>query len=222
MRNGANGVSPKQPRFSKKSRESSREKERIDTIHTSISIPFCIDLARITMKTATTTALLGLTLLLLFGMLQLAAAEPPETRLLGKNKGKKDKKGKEDKRSCKSHKKSNKKSMTAEAKCAVFKAFVSAEREMPTGGPDRMLNLKDGGVLCEAFDTVNPFVCPSSSRAAKICSEPRPEKNPAVKELYCEPMFRDMCDSEEREVCTRTCIQYVSQANGDCCGMECE
>eukprot|EP00562_Extubocellulus_spinifer_P028666 CAMPEP_0178639568 /NCGR_PEP_ID=MMETSP0698-20121128/15529_1 /TAXON_ID=265572 /ORGANISM="Extubocellulus spinifer, Strain CCMP396" /LENGTH=33 /DNA_ID= /DNA_START= /DNA_END= /DNA_ORIENTATION= len=33
------------------------------------------------MKTATTTALLGLTLLLLFGMLQLAAAEPPETRL---------------------------------------------------------------------------------------------------------------------------------------------
>mmetsp|Transcript_37043 Transcript_37043/g.81202 ORF Transcript_37043/g.81202 Transcript_37043/m.81202 type:complete len:113 (-) Transcript_37043:242-580(-) len=112
--------------------------------------------------------------------------------------------------------------MTAEAKCAVFKAFVSAEREMPTGGPDRMLNLKDGGVLCEAFDTVNPFVCPSSSRAAKICSEPRPEKNPAVKELYCEPMFRDMCDSEEREVCTRTCIQYVSQANGDCCGMECE
>jgi len=48
------------------------------------------------------------------------------------------------------------------------------------------------------------------------------ENNKAVKKRYCEPLFRDICDDEERDLCIRGCIQYVSEAQGGCCDIECD
>ena len=57
-----------------------------------------------------------------------------------------------------------------------------------------------------------------------ICSEARPEKNPAVVAGYCDPLFEGVCfeDEAERDECVRRCVQYVSRANGDCCGLGCD
>ena len=131
--------------------------------------------------------------------------------------------------------------MTPKAKCAVFSAYVEAEHaygrpptraptpsESPTFTPPGrfLLGFSDGGGgrLCGAFAAVNPHVCPQPDAVDSICSEARPEKNPAVVAGYCDPLFEGVCfeDEAERDECVRRCVQYVSRANGDCCGLGCD
>ena len=100
--------------------------------------------------------------------------------------------------------------------------------ESPTFTPPGrfLLGFSDGGGgrLCGAFAAVNPHVCPQPDAVDSICSEARPEKNPAVVAGYCDPLFEGVCfeDEAERDECVRRCVQYVSRANGDCCGLGCD
>ena len=122
--------------------------------------------------------------------------------------------------------------MTPEAKCDVFRAYHDSEVYIAQNSDRRALAaddvdakaaarilFPDTPVLCDAFDPLDPYLCPGGPRIAKICTEPRIDTNVAVKERYCEPLFRDICDDEERDECVRRCIQYVSPIQGDCCGI---
>jgi len=123
-------------------------------------------------------------------------------------------------------------SMTPEAKCDVFRAYHDSEvyiaqnsnrrsliaDDMDVDAAARIL-FPDTPVLCDAFDPLDPYLCPGGPRLAKICTEPRIDNNVAVKERYCKPLFNDLCDDDERDECVRRCIQYVSPAQGDCCGI---
>ena len=123
-------------------------------------------------------------------------------------------------------------SMTPEAKCDVFRAYHDSEVYIAQNSDRRALAaddvdakaaprilFPDTPVLCEALAPLDPYLCPGVPRIAKICTEPRIDTNRAVKERYCEPLFRDICDDEERDECVRRCIQYVSPIQGDCCGI---
>ena len=122
--------------------------------------------------------------------------------------------------------------MTAEAKCAVFQSYHDSEVYIAQKSDRRLLAaddidaeaaarllFPDTPVLCDAFDPVDPYLCPGGPRIAKICTQPRIDTNVAVKKRYCEPLFRDICDDEERDECVRRCVQYVSPSQGDCCGI---
>ena len=122
--------------------------------------------------------------------------------------------------------------MTAEAKCAVFQSYPDSEVYIAQNSDRRLLAaddidaeaaarllFPDTPVLCDAFDPVDPYLCPGGPRITKICTQPRIDTNVAVKKRYCEPMFRDICDDEERDECVRRCVQYVSPSQGDCCGI---
>ena len=123
--------------------------------------------------------------------------------------------------------------MTPEAKCDAFRAYHDSEVYIAQNSDRRVLAaddvdakaaartlFPDTPVLCDAFDPLDPYLCPGGPRIAKICTEPRIfDSNVAVKERYCEPLFRYICDDEERDECVRRCIQYVSPTQGDCCGI---
>mmetsp|Transcript_2932 Transcript_2932/g.8530 ORF Transcript_2932/g.8530 Transcript_2932/m.8530 type:complete len:222 (+) Transcript_2932:238-903(+) len=122
--------------------------------------------------------------------------------------------------------------MTPEAKCDVFRSYHDSEVYIAQNSDRRVLAADDINseatarllfpdipLLCDAFDPVDLYLCPGGPRIAKICTEPRIDNNVAVKERYCKPLFRDICDDNERDECVRRCVQYVSPAQGDCCGI---
>jgi hypothetical protein len=83
--------------------------------------------------------------------------------------------------------------------------------------------LPEGGLvwdhLCDEFDPLDEYLCPTEGFVEAICSANKPFENPAVKKNWCIPVFGAIEDTVRRNDCIKFCTIYVSAARGDCCGI---
>jgi hypothetical protein len=107
--------------------------------------------------------------------------------------------------------------LTSDVVCDMFSTFDNMGRG-ENNDPSTPL---DWPSLCDDFESLDPYLCPSGGDLNAICSHPKPQLNPSVKLNYCEPLFRDMSNSATKNACIRMCINYVSKAEGNCCAFEC-
>ncbi|CAB9499727.1 expressed unknown protein [Seminavis robusta] len=111
--------------------------------------------------------------------------------------------------------KTNKPTLEPDTICNVLQVFDNMGR-----GENR-----DGALnwprLCDDFESVDPYLCPSGSEIDAICSHINPQLNQATKIHYCSPLFDDLPDGAGKDKCVRICINYVSKNRGNCCGFDC-
>ena len=107
--------------------------------------------------------------------------------------------------------------LTSDVVCDMFSTFDNMGRG-ENNDPSTPL---DWPSLCDDFESLDPYLCPSGGDLNAVCSHPKPQLNPSVKLNYCEPLFSDMSNSATKDACVRMCINYVSKAEGNCCGFEC-
>ena len=88
------------------------------------------------------------------------------------------------------------------------------------------LRAKDGfpgltwSPLCDEFDPLDDFLCPTEDAVGAICSANKPYENPAVLKNYCIPTF-SILESDRGDECIMFCANYVSAARGGCCDIDC-
>lgn len=105
-------------------------------------------------------------------------------------------------------------SLDNEVVCDMLQAFERNGRD-----ENQLGDMPDWPPLCDDFESIDKYVCPSSFE--QICSHSRPHLNPAVRINYCEPLFAGMEDLDRRDECTHFCINFVSQDRGGCCDIQC-
>jgi hypothetical protein len=108
---------------------------------------------------------------------------------------------------------------TAELMCKILETFDNLGRKQ---------NARDGfpgldwSPLCDDFQPLDAFLCPTDDAVSLICSAKNPDKNPAVRENWCRPVFAFIDGDERRGDCIKFCTNYVSNARGGCCDIGCE
>jgi hypothetical protein len=109
-------------------------------------------------------------------------------------------------------------SFFAESTCSMLESFENM-------GSDENRITVDGrqswSQLCDDFEPINEFVCPTEDAVAAICSAKFPDENPAVQKNWCIPAFEMLEDEERRDDCIKFCTDYVSAARGGCCDIDC-
>jgi hypothetical protein len=109
---------------------------------------------------------------------------------------------------------------TAELMCKILETFDNLGRKQ---------NARDGfpgldwSPLCDDFEPLDGFLCPTEVAVVAICSAKKPYENPAVKKNWCHPLFRMIEDSDSDRYgdCMKFCTKYVSAARGGCCAIDC-
>jgi hypothetical protein len=107
---------------------------------------------------------------------------------------------------------------TAEFMCKILETFDNLGRKQ---------NARDGfpgldwSPLCDDFQPLDEFLCPTEDAVAAICSAKNPDKNPAVKKNWCLPFFEVITGDERRGDCVKFCTNYVSTDRGGCCDIDC-
>jgi hypothetical protein len=107
---------------------------------------------------------------------------------------------------------------TAELMCKILETFDNLGRKQ---------NARDGfpgldwSPLCDDFQPLDEFLCPTEDAVAAICSAKNPDKNPAVQNNWCLPFFAFIDGDERRGDCIKFCTNYVSTARGGCCDIDC-
>jgi hypothetical protein len=106
----------------------------------------------------------------------------------------------------------------AELTCNILETFDNLGRD------ENNIRQKDGLVwspLCDDFNPLDPLLCPFPDNVAGICSEKKPYENPAAKEWWCMPLYGVIEDVDRRNDCIKYCTNYVSEARGGCCNIDC-
>jgi hypothetical protein len=75
--------------------------------------------------------------------------------------------------------------------------------------------------LCDGHNPSAAPLCPFPDNVAGICSEKKPYENPAAKEWWCMPLYGVIEDVDRRNDCIKYCTNYVSEARGGCCNIDC-
>ena len=102
--------------------------------------------------------------------------------------------------------------------CMVLETFDHMGRRENN---DRSIAGLSWELLCDDFESVDELICPTDEAVDGICSHKNPHLNPAVKEFWCIPVFEVIEDGDLRAECIKHCVNYVSNARGDCCGLSC-
>lgn len=104
-----------------------------------------------------------------------------------------------------------------ETLCLILETFDNLGRK-ENNPPAPGLNWD---TLCDDFEPLAGILCPDAKDQKDICEHKHPELNPAVKEHYCGPLM-DGLVGDRFEECRLYCINYVSNARGGCCEIECD
>lgn len=89
---------------------------------------------------------------------------------------------------------------------------------------DLFLDFDDiGDGFCSDFDHPQQhLLCPSDYGTEKICQHGDSDLlDDSVFMEYCEPLFAPLDDAEQKEACTKSCMEYVSPNKLDCCNVSC-
>jgi hypothetical protein len=108
----------------------------------------------------------------------------------------------------------------AESTCDMLEAFDNRRHD------ENKMEVTDGHgkwkVLCDGFRSMDHMFCPTDEAVTAICAEDKfPHHSPAVKNVWCIPMFGMIKDTERRDDCIKYCTNYVSTARGGCCDVDC-
>jgi hypothetical protein len=107
---------------------------------------------------------------------------------------------------------------TADLLCKILETFDNLGRKQ--NARDSFPGL-DWSPLCDDFQPLDEFLCPTEDAVAAICSAKNPDKNPAVQQNWCLPFFGIIAGDERRGDCIKFCTNYVSTARGGCCDIDC-
>jgi uncharacterized surface protein with fasciclin (FAS1) repeats len=106
----------------------------------------------------------------------------------------------------------------AELTCKILETFDNLGRD------ENNIRQRDGLVwstLCDDFNPLDTLLCPFPENVEAICSEKKPYENPAAKEWWCTPLYGVIEDVDRRNDCIKYCTNYVSEARGGCCNIDC-
>jgi len=109
----------------------------------------------------------------------------------------------------------------ADLMCVLFEAFNQLGRRENN---DRNVPGMPWKELCDDLEGLDPLLCPNEPQQTNVCANARkPHLNPAIRKFYCGPLLSRLeATPERRESCLLNCINFVSPARGDCCGLRCD
>jgi len=107
--------------------------------------------------------------------------------------------------------------------CKLFESFDNLGRHENN---DKSVPGLAWSTICDDLEGLDPVLCPTSDEADAICADGKfPDLNPAVRKYYCEPLLEPLLSDNTPTAwyddCLLYCTNFVSNARGGCCELEC-